>query len=164
MLITAKNLRDLSFGKLMEVYADENRKNGKMLWPDEPEYRAIALAEQDFYHYLQQVFFRTAGTCYQIWELDGKYVSALRLEPYRDGLLLTALETAPAYRGRGYAAMLVKAALQSAAGMNVYSHVDKRNIASLRTHTKCGFSQVLDYAHYTDGSVDDRCCTLCCRA
>ena len=161
MLITAKNLRELSFGKLMEVYAEENWKSGEKLWPDEPEYRAIALAEQDFYDYLQQVFFHVPDARYMILEQGGKYVSALRLEPYRDGLLLTALETVPVYRNKGYATMLVKAVLESVTGTKVYSHVDKRNIASLRTHARCGFAVIQDYAVYADGSVDQKCVTLC---
>jgi len=30
----------------------------------------------------------------------------------------------------------------------------------LRTHEKCGFQRILDYAVYADGSVNDRCYTL----
>lgn len=161
MLIIARSLKDLSFGKLMEIYAEGNLENGRDLWPDEPEGRQIALAEQEFYNYLQQVFFRTADALYLIWEEKGRYVSALRLERYQDGLLLEALETAPECRKRGHAAQLVQAALEYAGDAKIYSHVGKRNIASLRTHEKCGFRKVLDHAVYADGSVNDVCCTLC---
>ena len=161
MLIIAKNLRELSFGKLMEVYREGNLENGQELWPDEPEGRQIALAEQEFYNYLQQIFFRTADARYLIWEEDGRYISALRLEPYEDGLLLEALETAPECRRMGYGTWLIQAALQSAGDTKVYSHVSKWNTASLRTHEKCGFVKEKDYAVYTDGSVNDRCVTLC---
>ena len=68
MLIVANNLRELTFGKLMEVYAEGNLENGHDLWPDEPEGRQIALAEQEFYHYLREVFFKTPRACYFIWE------------------------------------------------------------------------------------------------
>ena len=161
MLITATNLRELSFGELMEVYTEDNRKNAKKCWPDEPEYRALALAEQGFYDYLHQVFFRTAQAQYLIWEEQGHYVSALRLEPYRDGLLLEALATAPAYRNRGYATMLVKAALEQVGETRVYSHVGKHNTPSLGVHKKCGFSVISGHAAYADGSVDNRSFTLC---
>lgn len=160
MLIVAKSIKDLSFGKLMEVYTEGNLENGQDLWPHEPEARQIALAEQEFYQYLQQVFFRTPDARYLIWEENGRYVSALRLEPYQDGLLLEALETAPEMRKKGYAARLVRAALEHAGEGTVYSHVGKRNVASLRTHEACGFRRLLDYAVYADGSVNDRCCTL----
>ena len=88
MLIIAHKLHEFTFGKLMEVYAEGNLENGQDLWPDETESRQNALAEQEFYNYLQQVFFRTNGAQYLVWEENGRYVSALRLEPYQDGLLL----------------------------------------------------------------------------
>ena len=160
-LIVAKSLRDLSFGKLMEVYAEGNLENGRDQWPDEPEGRQIALAEQEFYQYLQQVFFRTKDAGYLILEGDSRYISALRLEPYQDGLLLEALETAPAFRRKGYGEALVRQTLETVGTMKVYSHVGKRNTASLRTHEKCGFVKILDHAVYADGSVNNVGCTLC---
>ena len=161
MLKIVNKMNDFSFGKLMKVYEEGNLENGQEIWPNEPAGRQIALAEQEFYSYLQQVFFKTHGAAYLIWEEKGDYVSALRLEPYRDGLLLEALETAPKYRKKGYAAQLVSAAITYASGTKIYSHVSKKNIPSLRTHEKCGFVKVSDQAVYADGSVDDRCCTLC---
>ena len=161
MLIVAKKLRELSFGKLMEVYQEGNLENGRIHYPDEPENRQIALAEQDFYQYLQQVFFRTDGAVYFIWEEHGKYVSALRLESYRDGLLLEALETAPAERRKGYAGKLIQAVQERFAQEKIYSHVSKRNISSLRTHEVCGFRKIADNAVYADGSVTSRSCSLC---
>ena len=160
MLKIAEKLNDLSFGKLMEVYIEGNLENGQELWPEEPEARQIALAEQEFYNYLQQVFFRTPGARYLIWEEAGHYVSALRLEPYRDGLLLEALETAPDKRKKGYAAQLVQATLEYAGNVKIYSHVGKYNTVSLRTHEKCGFTRIHDYAVYADGSVNERSYTM----
>ena len=160
MLTIATNLRELSFGKLMETYAEGNLENGQDLWPDEPEGRQIALAEQEFYNYLREVFFKTPGASYFIWEEAGAYVSALRLEPYRDGLLLEALETDPRHRRKGYAAKLMEAVLLHVGDGKIYSHVGKKNRASLRTHEKCGFRVISDHAVYADGSVNDRCCTL----
>lgn len=161
MLIVAKNLRDLTFGKLMEVYREGNLENAQDLWPEEPEERQIALAEQEFYQYLKQVFFKTDGAAYLVWEDAGRYVSALRLEPYRDGLLLEALETAPEQRRKGYAAKLLRAALEFAEGQKIYSHVHKRNVPSLEVHKAAGFIRIREDAVYADGSVNDRCCTLC---
>ena len=159
-LIAARSMKELSFGQLMEVYTEGNLENGRDVWPYEPEARQAALAEQEFYNYLQQVFFRTADARYLIWEENGRYLSALRLEPYQDGLLLEALETAPQHRRKGYAVKLVQAALKHAGNIKIYSHVSRKNTASLRTHEKCGFRKILDHAVYADGSVNDRCCTL----
>lgn len=161
MLIITEKMNELSFGRLMELYAEENLNTGRIRWPEEPQWRQVALAEEEFREFLCQVFFRTAGARYLICEEQGWYVSALRLEPYRDGLLLEALETAPDCRRKGYASGLIQAAILVAAEQKIYAHVDHHNAASLRTHEKCGFIKLLDYAAYIDGSVDSRCCTLC---
>lgn len=153
MLILAGKLRELSFGQLMEIYAEDNLEKGRELAPEESEARQTALGEQDFYQYLDQIFFRTPGAVYAVWEEAGIYVSALRLEPYRDGLLLEALETRPDRRRQGFAGALVQAVLARMGDAKIYSHVDKRNLASLRTHESCGFRKILDYAVYADGSV-----------
>ena len=162
MLVIAKSFRDLRFSELMQVYeqsnleAAEERKNL-------PPMFALQLAEQDFRQYLQEVFFRTPGAICCIWEEKGRYISALRLEPYRDGLLLAALETAPAFRKRGYASALIQAVQQHLAAcgnVKIYSHVNKQNIASVCTHEKCGFRVISDRAVYLNGSVDSRCSTF----
>ena len=162
MLVCAKSMKDLRFDELMQVYeqsnleAAEERKHLPALY-------ALQLAEQDFRQYLQEVFFRTKDAVYCIWEEKGCYVSALRLEPYRDGLLLEALETKPSCRKLGYATSLIRAAqqhLSQSEKVKLYSHVNKRNAASIQTHQKCGFHVVSDCAVYINGSVDYRCCTL----
>lgn len=160
MLIIAKRLGELSFPRLMEIYVEGNRENGAERYPEEPEMRQLALAEADFRQYLAEDFFRQKGAFYAIWEENGRYVSALRLEPYRDGLLLEALETAPDQRRKGYAATLIQA-VQGLPGVEkTYSHVSKRNAPSQATHKKCGFRQVSDQATYIDGSVNARAVTF----
>ena len=161
MLLIARKFGDLSFAKLMDVYTESCRENGREFWSKEPPERQLALAEQDFYDYLTRSFFPFEGAVYAIWTHGNRYVSALRLEPYRDGLLLEALETAPDFRRRGYARDLILAVRAYFSDVKIYSHVGKRNAPSLKTHEACGFRRVLDYAVYIDGSVDDRCCTMC---
>ena len=161
MLYLARSLSQLHFGSLMAVYSDANRENGRGSWPEEPEMRQIQLAEADFYRYLSQVFFKTPGAVYAVWEENGRYVSALRLEPYRDGLLLEALEADPEQRRKGYAAALIQAVHTCLGeGAKLYSHVDKRNLPSLKTHEKCGFRRISDVAVYVDGSVNRKACTM----
>lgn len=159
MLIIAKSLRDLRFSELMQVYGQSNREAAQER-KNLPPMFALELAEQDFRQYLQQVFFRTPGAVCCIWEESGRYVSALRLEPYKDGQLLAALETAPDCRRQGYGEALIRAVQQHLGSGKLYSHVDKRNTASLRIHEKCGFRVISDCAVYISGSVDYRCCTL----
>ena len=71
----------------------------------------------------------------------------------------TALKLA---QEKGYAEKLIRA-VQAQFSEKIYSHVSKKNAASLAVHEKCGFRQVLDYAKYIDGSVSRTAVTLCCR-
>ena len=162
MLILATKLCELSFTGLMTVYEEGNQENGALMYPELPENRQILNAEQSFYQYLKESFFPTKGAVYAIWEEGGIYISALRLEPYEDGLLLEALETAPAYRRKGYAEKLILS-VQENFPQKMYSHISKRNAPSLAVHEKCGFRKVLDYARYIDGSVARNAVTLCYR-
>ena len=155
-----RQLHQLPFSRLMEVYAEANLEKAREDFSDFPLEARLRMAEADFYQYLGEVFFRTKGACYALWEEEGKFVSALRLEPYQDGLLLSALETAPAHRCRGYGKALVMAALDEMPGTKIYSHVSKTNLPSLRLHEACGFVRIRETAHYLDGSVNGKCCTF----
>lgn len=159
MLLIARKMNEFSFSQLMKVYLDANREHGKALAPEENEDRQLHLSEEDFYAYLHDSFFTHPGAVYCIWEEGGSYVSALRLEPYQEGVLLEALETAPAQRRKGYAVALIQAVLgwlERQGSVRVYSHVDKKNEPSRRTHQRCGFRIHRDYAAFIDGSVNRR--------
>ena len=155
MLLVAKQLADLDFPELMDVYIEGNLEKAE-------EYGdgGLLRAEREFYEYLRSDFFRQTGAFYAVWQSAGKMVSALRLEPHKDGWLLEALETAPDHRGRGFAKALMASTLEYLDDGPVYSHVSKRNEASLRTHFACGFEKYLDYVVYLDGSVTNRGFTL----
>ena len=97
MLKIVRKMGQLPFSALMGVYEEENLALGRRRWPREPESRQLALAEEVFREYLETVFFRQEGALYALWLREDRCVSALRLEPYRDGLLLdvaTAMTTA----------------------------------------------------------------------
>ena len=160
MVHFAYKLKDLSFSKLMEVYTEGNQENGREFWPYETPAYQLAMAEQDFYDYLSQTFFAIPGAYYAVLEEGGRYVSALRMEPYQDGLLLSALETNPGFRRSGYGKQIIQEVLAHIGEGKVYSHVSKKNIASLRTHESCGFHKILDHAVYADGSVLTNSVTL----
>ena len=161
MLYIARKLKELDFRQLMDIYEEGNLENASELWPEEPVGQQLLLAEQSFHQYLRECFFPTEGACYCVWTEKGKYVSALRLEPYQDGLLLEALETKPAERRKGYAEALLRAVLTEVGERKLYSHVSKRNTPSQAVHEKCGFRRILEHAVYADGSVYTNSCTFC---
>jgi len=160
MIIQATRLQQLSFSKLMQVYIEGNREKAREEYGALGENEGLLQAEQVFYQYLQECFFRTANACYYILEEEGEYLCALRTEPYGDGILISALETAPEYRRQGYAAQLLDFVTSGCLG-KVYSHVSKGNIASLKTHEKCGFIILKKSARYLDGSVNSGAYTMC---
>lgn len=153
MLLLARSLRELQFSQLMEVYIEGNLEKAE-------DGLSLLEAEQAFYQYLREDFFTARGAVYYIWAEQGRYVSALRLEPYKDGLLLEGLETAPEQRRKGYAGALIRGMLAVEQTRPIYSHVHKNNTASLAVHEGCGFRRVAEYAAYIDGSVNDRACTM----
>lgn len=163
MLRIAHSMSQFRFSELMTVYHEGNLENGVDRYPYLTVNEQLRYAEQDFYNYLSSVFFLQRASLYAIWEIDGAYKSALRLEPYSDGMLLCALETAPEARGKGYATELISAIqryLRKQGSGKVYSHVSKRNAASLAVHKKCGFQIIKDSAVYSDGSVMHNSYTL----
>ena len=155
MLKIVKSMKEMPFSDLMEVCIEGNEEKAAQYGDG-----GLLRAEREFYEYLQEVFFKTAKAFYCIWQENGKTVSALRLEPYQDGWLLEALETAPEQRKKGYAKALVLAVLAYMGDQIIYSHVSKSNIASLQTHYSCGFKKWKDHAAYIDGSVNQRSLTL----
>ncbi len=145
----AHSLRELEFGKLMEVYSGSTKGS--------------LLAEQDFYQYLSECFFTQPGDCYCLWEAEGRYQAAVRLQRYRDGILLEALETAPQCRRKGFAKALVLAALAQFPRERFYVHIDRKNKASMALHEGCGFRKIADTATLADGSVTSRAGTYVLR-
>jgi RimJ/RimL family protein N-acetyltransferase len=158
MIEVATSMHQLAFGQLMEVYSQSNQESGAALWPEEPAGVQLANAEQEMYAYLREVFFPAGG---RVWYLcrDSRYVSALRLESWRNGLLLTALETSPAHRGKGYAKELISGVQAKLGAVKIYSHISKENAPSIAVHEACGFSKIYDYAVLLDSSVDRKFAT-----
>ncbi len=151
----------LDFGQLMQVYHQSLLKSGRENNPDFDENRQLLEAEQDFYLFLKS-FLREKGSVCAVWISEGKYVSALRAEPYRDGVLIEGLETAPTCRRQGYAKLLLRGILEylnERGAEKIYSHIQRDNIPSIRTHLSCGFVCICDYAAYIDGSVDHKSST-----
>ena len=156
-------MNQLKFSELMHVYSEGNMENGAERYPNLSIDAQIREAEVDFYNYLNDVFFNTEGAFYAILDVNRRYICALRMEPYKDGWLLCALETVPDERNKGYASNLIRCLLDYLRTSNrkkVYSHVSKDNCASVATHMKCGFQIEKDHAVYLDGSVLYSCYTM----
>ena len=133
-------LHDLKFGALMTLYETDLVQAAHQDYPKLSAANGMIEVYQDYYTYLKDVFFPTKGARLVVWEEEDRYISALRLEPYADGVLLCALMTAEDYRKQGYAKRLVQTVLQSLpAGTKVYSHVKKDNQISVKLHLSCGF-------------------------
>ena len=149
MLIIVNSFSQLNIPQFLAVYAQSTG--------------CVPHKEAAFLSYLQEDFFRQKGAFYALWEVEGVYRSALRLEPYRDGLLLQALETKPDDRRNGFSYALLSCALEhlrSEGYTGVYSHVAKNNRASLALHKKCGFVQFSESARLLDGTVTQNACTM----
>lgn len=161
MLYIANHIQQLKYGQLMEVYAEDLQKvackvHGKLSLNE-----GLFAAEQDFYAYLQDVFFETEGAYCAFWVENDTYCSGLRLEPWKDGLVLCGIATRPDRRRKGYAYKLLMQVLeQLPCGTKVYSHIDKRNAASLALHHKVGFRLHEDCAEMLDGSFLHNFCTF----
>ena len=159
MLFIYDRLSQIRFGQLMQVYAEGTAENGADDYPHLSPNEQLLRAEQDFYAYLQTGFFTQPGDLYCVWEENGAYISALRLQQYQDGLLMEALETHPSYRHQGYAQKLILAVFEELKPNRVYSHIGHKNLASQATHLACGFTKISNQARYADGSVNSHCGT-----
>ncbi len=163
MLKIIKTISQLNTEQFLAVYEQSIRKSGRDLYRDFFEDQQVRLAQEDLLAYLRDDFFRQMDAFCAVWVADGVYRSALRVEPYRDGVLLHALETALDSRKMGYAFCLVTAVLEylrQRKRIAVYSHIQKRNLPSIRLHEKCGFRLFSDMAVYIDGTVTQNSRTM----
>ena len=160
MLRLIHHIKELDYHSIMELYDSEHKISEDCSLRESESRFAV---EEAFYYYLRDVFFSVPNAFYAIWLNGDRYVCALRVEPYRDGLLLEGLETAPTYRNQGYATKLLRSVLPVIENMNylkLYAHVSKGNTPSLRVHEKCGFHKISDNDVLIDGSVTNRYYTL----
>jgi len=163
MINIITDISQLSFSQWMSVYEESLNKDAKRHYLNLDRNVALLYAQQDLYSYLESVFFSTKGAAAAVWLVDGAYVSALRFEPYQDGYLITAMETKPCMRGKGFAQKLlggVSALLFHQYKLPIYSHVHRDNSASIACHRKCGFVTEYEHALFLDGSFHPECSTM----
>ena len=156
MLKIVRSMSQLPFQQLMALYRESNLRSARENWSEyDPEY-GLQMVERMCYEDLQQGLFSMPDACICLWLMEGEPVSCLRLEPWKDGILLTGLETAPGHRNQGHACELlqgVQAHLAQQGRVKLYSHIHHKNAPSIRVHTKCGFRRISDCARLLDGSV-----------
>ena len=166
MLLRMTSFSNIEPRKLMDLYAESNLENAEELYPDMDKDEAVKKVEADFLNYLDQIFFRSTEPSYWIFEVDGQWVSALRLNRLkRDLYYLQALETRPDSRRKGYAVCLLREvieALKAEGPFRLCDCVAKWNEPSLQTHLKCGFQIVSDVGYdYLDGRASSRRYGMC---
>lgn len=150
MLKIVKSLRDLDYPQLLTVYREQLKKS------------AVRGVEVAFYEDLSLFLSKRDNVCC-LWAPQGRYAACVRVEPYRDGFLMTCLETAPDCRRQGIAYALVNAVLQDLSqqsGKCAYVHIAKNNRSSIGLHKKVGFRVVSDSARLVDGTVSQKYFTL----
>lgn len=162
MLKIIQSVSEVDFQQLCNIYEEYFAQD---LIDCHSEVSAFALLQkqQEFYCFLLE-FLKADGSIYAVWIDDGRYCSALRLEKYLDGYLLTGLETATDMRRRGYASNLIKSVIEycdANARLPIYSHISNNNVPSVKVHKNNGFCAIKDIAVYLDGSVDHRSKTYC---
>lgn len=158
MLIICQSYCEIDIVQLLAIYQESIELNM------ETEQKSRFEVEEDFCEYLREIFFNDAGAICAIWVHDGQYVSALRLETFQDGYLVSGLETNPQARRKGFGRNLLRAVIayvREKESCIVYAHIDKRNRGSYALHTECGFEQILDYGRLLDGSFSYQYRTLC---
>ncbi len=149
MLLKFNSFADLNTDQLMKIYIESNIENAPYFFPDEQDiHKAIQLYEEGFIEYLKDDFYSQVGRAYWVWAEGDQWVSALRTTFIHDDLYyIEALETKPEYRNQGYAEkllLMVIEAFKAQGPFELCDCVSKRNIASLKTHLKVGFSIVSD--------------------
>lgn len=141
MQIIAYRASELDLKELSAVYCEE-----------------VFLGHDSFYDDVYDYFSEQIGG-YAVWQEDGRYVCALRFEPYRDGILISCLQTRENFRRKGYAQKLISS-VRSQFQKPLYSHVEKKNLPSRKLHGQCGFEVIADTATLLDGTVTSRFETL----
>ena len=151
MLIKISNYNDVNKRKLMDVYKESNFENTDYFFPDEKDKaKAVTKVEEGFLDFLKNDFFKKEEATYYVLEENDIWISALRICKVDDLYYLEALETHPDYRNMGYGYKLLNAAIEELKKNGPFRLCDcisKKNIASIKTHVKCGFKIVSEEGH-----------------
>ena len=161
MLIKITDPNGFDDYKMMAIYAEGNKENAEYFYPQTDKLEAIEKVERDFCRCIKNEFLNGTNI-YYVLEIDGVWVSALRLYCLGNNFYyLEALETMPQYRRKGYAVRLLTEVindLKEKGSFKICDSVGKKNTASLNTHKKCGFKIVSEDGYdYLQKEIDERC-------
>ena len=153
--MTTQEMRRL----VRDIYAEGNRENAQGKNPGLQDLTEAIREEEGFFVEFLEEFMASERNRYYVLEVDGQWVSALRLTKLNDFYYLEALETGEAHRRKGYGSQLiceVISALKQHGPVTIRSSVNKQNARSLATHKKCGF--VIDKENgidYLNGDLNE---------
>lgn len=126
-----------------DIYPEGCIENAKWRYPDRENLsEAIEEEARYFESFLKEKFFPKENNRYYVLDVEGEWVSALRLTQLDGFYYLEALETPPKQRKMGYGARVLKETIELLAQRGpvvIRDSVKKDNLASLATHRKCGF-------------------------
>lgn len=161
MLLIFESMNEEELKHLMGFYEDGNRINASRAFPNCDEEEALVKIEEGFTQWLREDFFPKEENTYYVLEENGQWVSALRLTKIEDFYYLEALHTPIIHRKKGYASKLMNAViehLKQQGSVHIRDNVRKGNIASMATHSKCGFDIEHEEAiDYLDGQTYSNC-------
>lgn len=146
MLVKVNELSEKEQRLLMDLYEDGNIKNASYFYPDIEDIEVgKKKVEENFIAYIKDEFFISDGNIYYVWEENDIWISAMRVYKINNNLYyIEALATHPKYRKQGFAGKLMNSVikeLKSYGEFEMKSMTSKENIASQRTHEKCGFNK-----------------------
>lgn len=166
MLLVFHDAAGLDLGEFTAVYRGSALENCERMYPNEPEApAALARYEREHRAYMEGPFFREEGGVLFVEAEEGRYLSAVKLYPWKEPgrWHVEALETRPEERGKGYGARVLSGAvrtMEKAGAVEILSDVAKTNEASIRTHLRCGFRREAERWTEADGAVTDKRCTM----
>lgn len=144
MLIRVKQLMDNDVHLLMKVYRESNKDNISYFFPEVKDIeKGLQMVEKAYVQWIRDDFLRQKNTSYYVWKEKGLWLSSLRFhEVGKEHYYIEALETHPEYRKQGYAEKLINSVieeLKDKGSFEIESYTSIKNIASQKTHKKCGF-------------------------
>lgn len=125
-----------------EIYGESNLENVRWDNPEVEDFSKLLFEYEKGYMDFVQSFLVNEKNRYYIFEINGQWVSALRMTKVEDFYYLEALETAKQYRKKGYGTEFLQELirmLKKRGKIIIRSNVSKKNMASLAVHKKCGF-------------------------
>lgn len=148
MVIEFEQMKEQEMYRLVrEVYPEGSLEIAQEKNPELEDLSEAIREEEEYFVGFLKRFMESEQNRYYVLDIDGRWVSALRLTRLDGFYYLEALETAPEYRRNGYAAQLIGeviALIKEGGEVTIRSNVNKSNVASLVTHKKCGFSIELE--------------------